>query len=116
VYFISYTDGSNNRCILGAIMFPSMFLPKVGLMPRSIRYKYTHKGVFEKKSGREIRDPSILAIVKFLSPLKPYGTFKLRPDGLVVTKVMVSGDWVPVEFRIDEVDQPGAKVQDYIIQ
>lgn len=87
-----------------------------GLMPTSVRYKYTYRGVFEKKSGHEIRDPSILAIVEFLSPLKPYGTFKIKPNGLVVTKVMVAGEWLPVEFGIGEVDQPGVKVQDYIIQ
>ena len=81
-------------------------------MQHAIRYKYNAKGVVVRKTNEEVLDPSIARIADFLRPLKPAGSFKLRQDGRVTTKVLQAGVWMDVEFNI--VDIGSKEVQDCI--
>jgi len=82
------------------------------LMQHAVRYKYTAKGVIVRKTNEEVLDPSIIRIADFLRPLKPAGSFKLREDGRITTKVLQDGIWVDIEFNICDMDTKN--VQDCI--
>lgn len=53
-------------------------------------------------------------IVSFIAPYKKSGSFRVKPDGMITTKIQQDGNWVSVEFGAEDIEH--GKFEDYIVQ
>jgi len=68
---------------------------------------------YEEKKKVE-KSCTFVQIAEFMAPHKKSGSFKLKPDGMITTKIQQNEKWISVEFGAEDVIY--GKFEDFIVQ